>query len=47
MPRRWAPAAPPGLRLVPESETATDNRELTESPDFGDVTVTGHPQEIT
>ncbi|MFJ5842997.1 class I SAM-dependent methyltransferase [Streptomyces shenzhenensis] len=44
---RWDPATPPGLRLVPESETATDNRELTESPHFGDVTVTGHPQEIT
>ncbi|MER7837490.1 class I SAM-dependent methyltransferase [Streptomyces sp. NPDC096040] len=44
---RWDPATPPGLRLTPESDIATDTAEFIVSPHFTDVTVHGHAQEIT
>ncbi|MFC9913456.1 class I SAM-dependent methyltransferase [Streptomyces sp. NPDC059862] len=44
---RWDPATPPGLRLLDETETASDTDELTRSARFEHVTVTRHAQEIT
>lgn len=44
---RWDPATPPGLRLVPEAETATDTGESADSRFFDTITVGRHAREIT
>ncbi|CAM5283508.1 class I SAM-dependent methyltransferase [Streptomyces aurantiogriseus] len=44
---RWDPATPPGLRLEPEDDIASDTRELTLGSRYEDVTVHRHAQEVT
>ncbi|MEU2284138.1 methyltransferase domain-containing protein [Streptomyces sp. NPDC013178] len=44
---RWDPATPPGLRLEPEEDIASDTRELTLGSRYADVTVRRHAQEVT
>jgi SAM-dependent methyltransferase len=44
---RWMPGTPPGLRLSPEADVATDASELTAGGRFGPVRVFRRAQDIT
>lgn len=43
---RWDPATPPGLRLLPSSETPCDTGEFERSPHYGALTVGRFEQDI-